>query len=130
MKTTVTRDDITSYVIACMPNENLDLFDVPAIVQDVIDQLLPDGTVGSVVSHPISLHAWIDETLIENAHNADESFWTIVAKHDLSTVTISTADWVRFREVRNYADAMGISIDIAIIALVNSGLSHESRVYM
>jgi hypothetical protein len=39
-------------------------------------------------------------------------------------------NWARFPEVVNYATAKGISVPEAIVRLVNSGLSHESKVYL
>jgi len=39
-------------------------------------------------------------------------------------------NWSRLPEVVNYATAKGISVPEAIVRLVNSGLSHESKVYL
>lgn len=42
-----------------------------------------------------------------------------------SSVTYDLADWSRFPEVVEYAEARGISIATAVEQLVNSGLSHQ-----
>ena len=46
------------------------------------------------------------------------------------TVGIATEGWARFPEVRAYASHRGVTVAEAIVALVNSGLSHESRSYV
>jgi hypothetical protein len=52
-------------------------------------------------------------------------FWAIVDRHDSDEVTIYAQRMTRFAEIVKYAGRSNITLEQAVIELINTGLSHQ-----
>lgn len=75
MRTILTRENVTSYVIATLPNEDLDDYDIHAIVDGVVAYLPGEYGFGTMVSDDCCLNHWLDTHLDEDA------YWKLVEKN-------------------------------------------------
>ena len=57
---------------------------------------------------------------LDEAHALRDALCDLLDGH----VTVDTIAWQRYREVVKYAAAQGMSVEQAVIALTNKGLSH------
>ena len=75
MRTMLTRENVTSYVIATLPNEDLDEYDLHAISTGVVGLLPSEYGFGTMVSDDCCLNHWLDTHLDEDA------YWKLVEKN-------------------------------------------------
>lgn len=91
MSTYIGRNSMARYVQGCLPNENLDDFDIEAIVDDLVtadpdligwDYDRPYETEEPQAIDPLVayLDHWIPAVI------GEQRFWDIVARHDISEV--------------------------------------------
>jgi hypothetical protein len=75
VRTILTRENVTSYVIATLPNEDLDDYDIHAIVDGVVAYLPGEYGFGTMVYDDCCLNHWLDTHLDEDA------YWKLVEKN-------------------------------------------------
>lgn len=73
---------------------------------------------------PSKFATWYEATAFTNPGAALLVWWPMVTP-ECFAVKVRAKEWARFPEVLDYAAERGVSIEEAIIELVNSGLSHR-----